>query len=332
MSLPSTNNVENKHLVSIIMPVYNAEKFIREALDSVLQQTYDNWELLIYNDFSSDKSENIIKEYINDTRVKYFYGNKNIGAFKAKNYLINKAHGDFITFLDADDLMNTKRIELQLDRMTNDEKLGMVGCQVLYVNEKKEILRKSKKPITYDEIKFAINSNNVIGGSIMFIRRAALEKVGGGFRSYFDRLSYQDYDLSMLLVENYKCENLKEFLYTYRQHVKSISKSISEDRLIAKDLMIHLRKQRQKFGEDELMRREYKELNKTLNILRKPYKDSKSLKYQLYAENFMYNKFYLKAIETSFKGLTIDPWKFKNWRTLQYCLRITLLKKLGLAT
>lgn len=106
----------NDDLVSIIVPVYNAEKFIKDTIKTVLNQTYKNWELLLINDCSYDNSTNIIEDYRkNDKRIHLINLEKNSGAAIARNTGIDNAKGRYIAFLDADDLWNEKKLEKQLN-------------------------------------------------------------------------------------------------------------------------------------------------------------------------------------------------------------------------
>lgn len=99
-------------LVSIITPTYNSEKFITETIQSVQNQTYQNWEMLIVDDCSSDKTVNIIQQFMEDDhRIHLIRLNKNSGASKARNKAINEVKGDFMTFLDADDIWFPEFIE-----------------------------------------------------------------------------------------------------------------------------------------------------------------------------------------------------------------------------
>ena len=102
-------------LVSIITPSYNAEKYIEECVLSVLNQTYQNWELLIVDDFSIDNSrEIIVKLSESDSRIKIIFLESNVGAAAARNIAIAKAKGKYIAFLDSDDLWNEKKLEKQI--------------------------------------------------------------------------------------------------------------------------------------------------------------------------------------------------------------------------
>ena len=104
-------------LVSIVVPVFNSEKFIIETIQSVKKQTYQNWELLLVNDCSTDKSEQIIRKYEEDKRIRLINLKANSGAAIARNTGINNAKGKYIAFLDADDLWNKEKLEKQIKFM-----------------------------------------------------------------------------------------------------------------------------------------------------------------------------------------------------------------------
>ena len=108
--------------VSIIMPNYNCEKFIEETISSVLAQTYENWELLIVDDCSTDSSVEIIKNYCkNDDRIKLFINEENSGAAASRNWALREATGKWIAFLDSDDIWLPEKLEKQLAFMVKNE-------------------------------------------------------------------------------------------------------------------------------------------------------------------------------------------------------------------
>lgn len=117
------NNLEYiDGLVSIITPVYNAERFIAETIKSVKMQTYDNWEMILVDDVSSDNSEKIIKEFQEkDKRIKYVKLNENSGAAVARNIGIEKAKGRYIAFLDSDDLWKREKLQKQIQFMKEND-------------------------------------------------------------------------------------------------------------------------------------------------------------------------------------------------------------------
>lgn len=103
-------------LVSIIMPSWNTGRFIAETIQSVLEQTYKNWELIIVDDCSTDNSDIVINSF-NDTRIKYFRNKKNVGAAFARNKAMREARGEWIAFLDSDDLWKPEKLKHQIDFM-----------------------------------------------------------------------------------------------------------------------------------------------------------------------------------------------------------------------
>jgi teichuronic acid biosynthesis glycosyltransferase TuaG len=111
--------MENE-LISIIIPVYNAEKFINETINTVLNQSYDNWELLLVNDCSTDNSIEIIKK-CNDKRIKLINNDKNSGAAITRNNGIKNSNGRYICFLDADDLWEKDKLEKQINFMKQND-------------------------------------------------------------------------------------------------------------------------------------------------------------------------------------------------------------------
>jgi len=116
----------NKNLVSIITPTFNSGKFIREAIESVLRQTYENWEMLIVDDASSDDTCKIVNEYIAlDDRIKLSEMSNNSGAAVARNAAINVANGRFIAFLDSDDVWREEKLERQL-KLFQKENVSLV--------------------------------------------------------------------------------------------------------------------------------------------------------------------------------------------------------------
>ena len=108
-------------LVSVIMPSYNTGKFIKETVESVLAQTYTNWELLIVDDCSTDNTDEVMKEYLSDSRVKYFKNEKNSGAAVSRNKALREASGKWIAFLDSDDLWLPNKLQKQISFMEEND-------------------------------------------------------------------------------------------------------------------------------------------------------------------------------------------------------------------
>lgn len=117
----------NKDLVSIIMPSYNTAKYISESIDSVIEQTYKNWELIIVDDCSTDNTDEVVAQYA-DPRIIYLKNEKNSGAAVSRNKALRAAKGEWIAFLDSDDLWEPTKLEKQLKFMIdNDYKFSCTG-------------------------------------------------------------------------------------------------------------------------------------------------------------------------------------------------------------
>ena len=112
-------------LVSIVTPIFNNEKVIEETIQSVLNQTYTNWELILVNDASSDNSSNLVKKFVEqDKRIKYYEFSDNKGAAEARNHGSKMAKGDYIAFLDADDLWHKTKLEIQI-KVLNEKNIDV---------------------------------------------------------------------------------------------------------------------------------------------------------------------------------------------------------------
>ena len=104
---------ENQPLVSIIMNCYNGEAYLHESIKSVLSQTYQNWELIFWDNKSKDNSAQIFKSY-KDKRFKYFYADEHTTLYKARNLAIEKSQGELLAFIDTDDIWEHNKLELQV--------------------------------------------------------------------------------------------------------------------------------------------------------------------------------------------------------------------------
>lgn len=256
-------------LVSIIMPAYNVEKYIVTAVESILNQTYKNLELLICDDGSSDKTWAIIQKF-SDPRIKKFKNRKNIGNLKTTNFLFAECKGEFIGIQDADDYCALNKIELQLMAFEGDLKLGMVGTNHIVLNPQGEAYRCGVCPLTYDEITLDAEKGNspFIYGTVLF--KAEILKEIGLFRSFFNRLGGADLDFLYRIIEKYEAINLKEILYFYRYNPESFTKRKSSNllKLHAEEIAVFLAEQRRNNGgEDALNQNKILQINNFLNQL-----------------------------------------------------------------
>ena len=158
----------NEPLVSIITPVYNAERFLSDTIKSVQNQTYKNWEMLLVDDCSKDNSAQIIKEFQKyDDRIKYIKLEKNSGASVSRNTGIKNAKGRFIEFVDSDDIWKPEKLEVQVKYMLENN-LGFTFTSYRYMKEDGELTNKvAKAPskINYN----GLLKNTIIGCSTVVI-------------------------------------------------------------------------------------------------------------------------------------------------------------------
>lgn len=133
-------------LVSVIMPTYNCGKFIGETIESVIQQTYKNWELIIVDDCSKDETEKTVKKYVdNDNRIKYHKLETNQGAAVARTQAMKMAEGNYMVFLDSDDLWKENKLEKQL-RFMEENNYNFTCTAYEQIDEESKLLNKVINP------------------------------------------------------------------------------------------------------------------------------------------------------------------------------------------
>jgi teichuronic acid biosynthesis glycosyltransferase TuaG len=215
--------------VSVIMPAYNAEIFISESIESVIKQTFIDWELIIIDDGSTDKTAEVVSNYVNlDNRIKLYYQD-NAGQGKARNHGIAKSEGKFIAFLDADDLMLPHKLDTQL-RDIELYKVDLVFSDA-YIFE--------KLPINGNEYSFNVKDlfYNGLSGLQTFlimnripmltvlVKKECILSVGG-FSESKDIQKAEDYHLWLkLLLADFIFFGSNKVLSAYRQHSLSVSDS-----------------------------------------------------------------------------------------------------------
>jgi len=206
------------------MPAYNCEEYIDQAINSVLNQTFTDFELLIVDDKSTDHTLSRIKKF-KDSRIKIHINKNNLGYLKSVNKLFAIAESDFITFQDADDWSERQRFEKQLAELHSDNELMLCGCGITKVNEAGRKTPQKYPTNHFDLMKELTKGRTSIfcGATIMFRREILINT--GGFRSFFDRAGAEDIDWFIRAIERNKAANISPLLYNYRQHSSSISKS-----------------------------------------------------------------------------------------------------------
>lgn len=210
-------------LVSIITPVYNAEDFISETIESVINQSFTNWELLLVDDASQDQSSQICQSYADgDSRIRYHRLPENQGAAVARNQGIELARGQYIAFIDSDDMWLTDKLEIQLSQMESEER-AFTFTDFALVNESGEIIKEQTgvpQVMSYSDLL----KNTTIACSTVVIDRGII----GDFRMPLVRKGQDTATWLMLMRERgIKAYGIQQVLNHYRQ----VAGSISSDRV-----------------------------------------------------------------------------------------------------
>lgn len=210
----------NNPLVSVIIPAYNSGKYIAQAIDSVLGQTYGPIEIIVINDGSTDDTGDIVKAYGDKVRSIH---QENQGPSAARNAGITGAKGEYIAFLDADDAWLPGKIEKQVKVMEKRPELGLV-CSGSYVVDKDDrVITEWNMPESGEETFESVYDQNFILCLTVMVRKECLDKVGLFDGSLF--LS-QDYDLWLRIIKHYPFHYVNEPLARYRVHSTNITRSI----------------------------------------------------------------------------------------------------------
>lgn len=211
----------NTPLVSITMPAYNAGSFIQETINSVLQQTYSKWELIIVDDGSSDNTLDILNTY-EDPRIKIFKHEQNSGVVATRNTALKHAQGTYIAILDSDDVwIDTAKLEKQVSFMEKHPQHGIVGTNITHIDEKGELVGKTLYVTDNIDIRSRILITNQFAHSTVLIRKSVLDKIGG----YRDFAPADDLELIMRIGKVSQFANLPIFSTKYRIHSGGISKT-----------------------------------------------------------------------------------------------------------
>lgn len=213
-------------LISVILPVYNAEKFIKDAIDSILNQTYKNFELIIINDGSTDNSESIILGY-DDKRIIYVKNERNIKLINTLNKGIKLAKGDFIARMDADDISLPNRFEEQINIFKNFKNVGVCGSNIKIFSNNTNKSYLHKFPISNINIKSSILTINPFAHPSVMIRKSILDEYDIKYNNCFYRV--EDWGLWISLIDKCDFYNVSKPLLLYR-YVET-----SESRLNVKD-------------------------------------------------------------------------------------------------
>lgn len=213
---------QSEPLVSILIPCFNAELYLHEAIDSIINQTYKNLEILLIDDGSSDSTAHIIKEFASkDSRICFIANDRNLGLIRTLNLGIERASGAFIARMDADDISELSRIEKIIENFNLNPELDIVSAGYYYLSEDGK-----RKRVIYPKAIHSPALTFISFFSIPVVHACIVSRSNVIKNNLFD-VSYmhsEDYELfSRLLFMGYKFYNINEPLYYVRQNRGSVS-------------------------------------------------------------------------------------------------------------
>lgn len=205
--------------VSIIIPIYNSEKYLDECLKSVINQTYKNTEIICVNDGSNDNSEKILKKYLKENKNMIYISQENSGQSIARNKGLEKATGDYILFVDSDDFIENNMVEKLIEPLIKDDEIDLSFCDYyLYTDGKTE------KCFTINEKEKDLKKQLILSAPspcLKLFRKSYLKDF-----KFPENIIYEDYAIiPALIARAKKVEYIQEHLYYYRQHIASTTRN-----------------------------------------------------------------------------------------------------------
>lgn len=210
----------SRPLVSIIMSCFNGEKFVNESVGSIIDQTYENWELIFWDNNSTDKSKDLILSF-KDLRIKYFKANEKTNLGISRSKAIKEAKGDLVAFLDVDDTWYKDKLDIAVKAFLKDSDLGVFFSNFFILQNNKKLKKKINKFVNSTNnlnniLNSYINNKQLIAFLTVVIKKKFLDLEP----YYFDKNLHisADFDLIIRLAEKYKFKLENEPLGMYRRH------------------------------------------------------------------------------------------------------------------
>lgn len=208
--------------ITVLMPVYNGEKYLREAIDSILNQTFKDFEFLIINDGSTDNSVKIIGSYKNP-RIRLIHNEKNLGLIFSLNRGLNLACGEYIARMDCDDISLPERLLVQVNFMEKNPQVSVCGSWTKIIGRDKEFI--NKYPLTDEELRARLLFNTPLAHPTIIIRKEIIKNYGLKYDENYKHA--EDYQLWARIIKYTKISNIPKVLLLYRMHQASVSADYS---------------------------------------------------------------------------------------------------------
>ncbi len=228
--------MKDKPLVSILVNCFNSETYLKDCLDSLINQTYKNLEIVIWDNRSYDNTKKIAQSF-NDKRIKYFLSNSHKNLVESRIDAWKKLNGRYVAILDSDDIAYENRIDIQLTEMRKNTNLAVIGGGIQYIDENGHFLNKNFYLPNSKKIYEEIYSKFVMNNSTLFFDKTKVDKVGGYSNQY---VYINDYDLVYRLSTKYEIHNHQSVLSQNRIHKDSLS--YLDNKIMQKELYDFLKK------------------------------------------------------------------------------------------
>ncbi len=210
---------KNKPLVSVVMPIYNAEPYLVQAIKSILLQTLENFELILINDASTDKTLQLIHKFQKkDRRIRLINNKKNLQMAKSLNIAINRTRSDIIARMDQDDIALPDRLKVQYAFLQNHPNVAIVGNDIIIIDEHDKVIGKRTYPTTSKDLKKILFRYSPFAHPTVMFRKYAFKKVG---EYNLEKHPCEDIDLWFRLGKEYEFASIPNFLFKYRVSIKS---------------------------------------------------------------------------------------------------------------
>jgi len=306
--------------ISVIMPVYNGEKYLKEAIDSILHQTFDDFELIVINDCSSDSTEEIIQSY-DDCRIRYIKNEKNSGVAATLNRGLDIAEGEYIARMDADDISLPQRFEKQAEFLDQNPDVAVCGAEV-------ELFGDVENSDTYtvfgkDETKINLLFSSCLCHPAVMMRSSVMKNYR--YDKTYDK--FEDYEMWTRVMLKHNIDNVHGVLFKYRIHKSQVTQNYTEElmeryRAIKENMLKNLGVTYKKDEFDAFYSFSRGIIDYNLNLL-----SLAQMFENIILSNNNTNFFNHKKLANCFKSILINGFEKQNTITLSQLNKITKLVK-----
>lgn len=211
-----------KPRVTVLTSVYNGERYLRQSIESILHQTFGDFEFVIVNDGSTDSSRDIILSY-EDPRIRLIENSENLGLAKSLNRGLSVARGHYVARHDADDISHSTRLKKQIEYLDSHPEIAVLGTQARFIDKTGRVLRFPlwTRPVAELGIRWMCMFDSPFVHSSVMMQTEVIREKYGGYNGCFKRC--QDYELWTRVTYNHRCHNLNERLVDFRIHSNSTS-------------------------------------------------------------------------------------------------------------